>query len=328
MENMEFKLKKLSKAEIGTFPTPIHRLYKMENKLNYRPIYIKRDDLTGIGPGGNKIRSLEFILGDAIKKGKNIIIGSGPIQSNLCTLAAASCSKLGLKCILVHSGDEPRNCTGNVLLNKILNVKTHFIGNVTKEERNKYVNDLYRKLQMEGKAPYIIENGASVGLGAIGYVNASIEIIKQCREHDFSIKNVFVPGGNGGVAAGLIFGNALLGMPFKINIISVEDEKEELSKNIENIIREIEVIMDMPFDYEVEKACNIIDDYRGGGWGQNTIESAQEVFEFPKEEGIFIENVYNSKTVVGMIDMISKSKVDGGVCFLHTGGFGSLFAQF
>ena len=328
MEELHSWNKCINKLELGIFPTPLYRMTNAEGFLNYKPIYIKRDDITGLGPGGNKTRSLEYILGDAVRQDSNVIIASGPLQSNLCTLAACACSKLKLNCILVHSGEKPDKLEGNLLLNKILDVDAHYIGEVTENQRTKYVDDLFIKLKEEGKRPYIIMNGGSTGYGALGYVNAIYEIFKQCKELGFRINEIFAPGGNGGVAAGLIYGNAILGFPFKINIISVEYDKDTLSNHIRNIIKEVEEITQIPFNYKLEESCSIIDDYSGKGWGRNTIESEQLVLDFPKMEGIFIENVYNSKALVGMFDMIRKSRVSGGVCFIHTGGFGSLFSQY
>lgn len=317
-----------NKVELGTFPTPLHRLKNMEKELDYKHIYIKRDDLTGLGAGGNKIRSLEFILGDAINKNCNLIIVSGPPQSNLCSLAASSCAKLGLKCVIVNNGENPDKLQGNMLLNYILDTEIYTIGIATKEERDIYVKNLCTKYKDEGKRPYVIENGATTGMGALGYVSATIEMQKQCQEQNIPIKTIFAPGGNGGVAAGLIYANALLDFPFQMNIISVEDDKACLTDNILKTINELVEITQIPFNCKLDDVCNIIDKYRGEGWGVNTEESTNAVFRFANLEGIFIENVYNSKVVVGMEATIKSADVTGDVCFLHTGGFGSLFSQF
>jgi len=317
-----------NKVELGTFPTPLHRLKNMEKELDYKHIYIKRDDLTGLGAGGNKIRSLEFILGDAINKNCNLIIVSGPPQSNLCSLAASACAKLGLKCVIVNNGEKPDKLQGNMLLNYILGTEIHTIGIATKEERDIYVKNLYTKYKDEGMNPYVIENGATTGMGALGYVSATIEMQKQCQNNNLPIKTIFAPGGNGGVAAGLIYANALLDFPFKMNIISVEDDKALLTDHILKTIHELVEITQIPFNHKLEDVCDIVDKYRGDGWGVNTEESANAVLHFARLEGIFIENVYNSKVVVGMEAAIKNADVTGDVCFLHTGGFGSLYSQF
>ena len=117
--------------------TPLHALTSF-SKYEEVQFYIKRDDMTGIGPGGNKIRSLEYILGEAIAKGCQKILTAGPVQSNLCTLTAAACARLGLDCELVHNGTEPEKKEGNLLLNQILGTKSYFLVDCDSEERNAY----------------------------------------------------------------------------------------------------------------------------------------------------------------------------------------------
>lgn len=327
MNSLATKLGRVNRALLATLPTPLEPLHNLERQLKYPGIFIKRDDLTGLGPGGNKLRSLEFIAGEAIARGNDTLIASGPVQSNLCTLTAAACARLGLNCILVHNGGETGQLTGNLLLNRLLGAKSYFIGDVTAKERSEFVRELAETIAPE-RSPYIIRNGATTGTGALGYTNAIPELVQQFREKSLPTGTIFAPGGNGGVASGLIYGNALLGFPFNIVIISVEDDKQTLSINIGNIISELEEILGLPFGHSLNQSCIIDDSYRGDGWGINTEMSSRAVLDFPKTEGILIENVYNSKVLVGMQDYIRLGKVEGPVCYLHTGGLGSLFAQF
>jgi len=128
----------------------------------------------------------------------------------------------------------------------------------------------------------------------------------------------------------LIFGTALLGIPFHVNVISVEHPKDKLQGIITDFLKEIEELMGIPMDCFPEEAMTIFDDYRGEGWGCPTIQSDRMVFDFPRLEGIFVEKVYTSKTLAGMIDIIKKERipVGEGACFWHTGGLPSVFAQF
>lgn len=328
MDSILDKINGVKKLNIGCLPTHIHRLENLESELGYEKIFIKRDDLTGIGPGGNKIRCLEYILMEAKIKNADTIIVSGPLNSNLCTAAVCVCKKINLDCISVINGDKPNELKGNLLLDSIMQTNSIYIGNVTEEERGEYVDKLYIKLKKNGKIPYIIKLGASTGIGAMGYVNAILEMKKQCTDLSIEINEIFAPGANGGVAAGLIYGNAVIGFPFKINIISVEYSKDLLELNIKRIIKEIENITNVKMDYELKNACSIFDEYRGNGWGKKTIESEKMVFDLPSKEGIFVENIYTSKVLVGMVDLIKNKKTSGNTCFLHTGGFASLFGQF
>lgn len=328
MRNLTDALESIRRLPLAALPTPLTRLTRLEAEWGYERIYCKRDDMTGLGPGGNKIRSLEFLLGEALAQNADTILVAGPLQSNLCTLAACACAKLGLRCITVHNGDRPERTEGNLLLNRLLETEAHYVGPVDSAMRNAYADELRRSLTREGKRPYLIENGGTSGMGALGYVAFCVELLEQTRELGIPIRSVFATGGNGGVATGLVYGNALLGCPFEINIVSVESSREELEQDILRTIGQVERVLGLDFNCKLKEVCNLIDEYRGEGWGVNTAESEEMVRRFPQMEGIFIENVYTSKVLVGMEAWIRENRVQGDACYLHTGGFGSLFAQY
>ena len=328
METIEKFLDQVPRAVLLPASTPIHRLFGLEKSMGYVEIYVKRDDMTGIGPGGNKIRSLEYLLGEAEKRNCDIVLTAGPEQSNLCTLTAAACAKLGMRCELIHNSSEPKRKQGNLLLNSILGVRSHFIGEKTTKERNVYMDELAHRYEKDGHRPYVVRNGATTGRGALGYVAAVREMKRQCEHMGIKNMTIFAPGGNGGVAAGLIYGNETMGNPFHLVIVSVEDDKETLTAHVQEVIQELTEITKIPMKRKAEEAAEITDRFRGDGWGVNTKESTEEIFEFARTEGIFIENIYNSKVVVGMKTWIREGRTLGPVCYLHTGGFGSLFAQY
>ena len=319
----------IPREKLAPLPTPLQRLQNTEKLINSEnKMYIKRDDLTGIGSGGNKVRCMEYIIGRAKADGCVGVLASGNGQSNLCSLAAASAAKAGMKCYIVHNSDKPEVSVGNALLNDLLGVEREYIGACDSSIREKYVYEVIDRLAEKGEKYYLIRNGATTGHGALGYVNAIIELVDQCKKENLDIKHIFAPGGNGGIASGLVYGNALMGFPFTVHIISVEDTKPVLIEHIENTIREIEEITGLAFEYDVDKAADIVDKYMGAGWSCNTPESENEVLEFVRTEGIYIENVYTSKLMYGYKDMVKNGVVDGDSLVIHTGGFGSLFSQY
>ena len=326
-ERIEDFLDRTERVQLLAAPTPLHALSGCSEYKDVQA-YIKRDDMTGLGPGGNKVRSLEYILGEAVSIGCKKILAAGPVQSNLCTLTAAACARLGLECELVHNGEEPEKKEGNLLLNGLLGTVSHFLGSCDSSERNAYTEELAASYEKAGIPSYVVRNGATTGRGALGYTAAVREMKRQCEEMQIHNMTIFAPGGNGGVAAGLIYGNEMLGRPFRIVIISVEDDRDTLIRHIEKTIHETEKITGITMEAAVEETAEISDLYRGAGWGMDTRESKEEILRFSRQEGIFIENIYNSKVVVGMKDWIRKGKAKGAVCYLHTGGFGSLFAQY
>ncbi len=346
------------KLELGCYPTPLQRMKRIEKEFSLPvPFYIKREDLSGLGPGGNKVRCMEYLLEEAVSKGCDIVVASGPYESNLCTTVAAACAALSLDCALVYNSFRPEDRRGNMVLNKILDVREVFLGSCSGMERNEKAALLCDGYRAEGKNPFLIENGASTGLGVLGYIDMLREIKEELEKEDGTadktageaaettagpttetatetagadgrkkLGRIFVPGGNGGIAAGLICGNYLENMPFEITVISVEHSKEILENRIKKLIEEMEQYVG-PIGCELESLCEVTDLYAGNGWGSNTEESSRMVKRFPHLTGIYIENIYCSKTVVGAVTESGKGESGLPVIYIHTGGFASLFAQ-
>ena len=142
-------LSRFPKAELALNPTPLHPLKRMQDKLGCGPLFIKRDDLNGIGIGGNKVRNLEYLLGDAAAQGKKTILVSGQTQSNLCSLCAACCRRLGLECVIVHNSPRPQQLEGNALLNDILGAEEIYLGGVSEEQRTAAIEELSAKYGLD-----------------------------------------------------------------------------------------------------------------------------------------------------------------------------------
>lgn len=327
MDTRELKkiLRRFPKIKLVDYFTPIQRLGNYEKKLGKNNLFIKRDDLNGIGAGGNKIRNLEYLLGDAIFKGADIIIASGQKESNLCSLTANVCSKIGIDYVLVHNSIENEKDSGNMRLNSIIGANKIFLGELDEKERDDYVVNLYKEYKRKSRKPYIIENGATSTIGALGYVDAAIELLEQKEKYPFN--DICVCGGNGGLATGLVFGSGLLNIPFHINIITVENEKDELFNIIKDLIDKLEKYTGIELNNDLEEIMTIHDEYRGDGWGKATVESDEMIYEFARNEAIYLENVYVSKTIYGMMDLIKKGILKDNVCGIHSGGFPSIFSQ-
>lgn len=316
-------LQRFPRVTLCDYTTPLQRLHQTEKYIGFDgTLYMKRDDLNGVGPGGNKVRPLEFLLGEAISQGCDKIIASGPMASNLCIITAAACGKLNLSCALVYNGEEECHPNGNQRLTAMLPAQRVFVGEGVREERNQAVEQLAQSHRNQGGTPYVIENGGTGVTGALGYINLVLELHRQQSEHN--ITDLFVCGGNGGLATGIIFGNLLLDCPYHVHVISAEHETAQLQHIIQRLLR------DMADRCEVglpeEKNYTVYDQYRGAGWGYDTEESIQMSKEFAKMEGIFLDSIYNAKTVVGALDILrgEKGRISAA-CLIHSGGFSSIF---
>ena len=324
----------LPRAQLGLWPTPIHKLDRLGEDIGHPNLYIKRDDLSGLGLGGNKTRSLEFLLGDALDKGADIIITAGGLQSNLCSLTAAACCKIGVDCILVHNDEEPALLQGNMLLNHLFGARSVFIGKTDENTRTIQMEQIAQELKDQGRNPYIIHNGASTPLGSLGYARCAFELSEQCKKENLTIKHIGMVGAMGGTASGFILGNALLGNPFHVHVISVEYPKSILNEIILNLIGEAyqlisENLIGKDLFPPLETRFTTYEEYLGEGYGIPTPVSRETLYKLPRKEGILLENVYTSKTLGGFLDLISRGIIPPheGACYIHTGGLGSLFAQ-
>ncbi|MBQ5327142.1 MAG: pyridoxal-phosphate dependent enzyme, partial [Oscillospiraceae bacterium] len=177
---MELKkvMEGIPRERLAPLPTQLQRLKNTEKLIGAKSkMYIKRDDLTGIGSGGNKVRCMEYIIGRAKADGCVGVLASGNGQSNLCSLAAASAAKAGIKCYIVHNSDKPETSVGNALLNDLLGVEREYMGACDSSIRETYVHQVIDRLAQKGEKYYLIRNGATTGHGALGYVNAIIELM-------------------------------------------------------------------------------------------------------------------------------------------------------
>lgn len=320
-------LTSLNRLSLCSYDTPIQHLKHLEELTGINGLYIKRDDLNGVGPGGNKVRALEYLLGSAVENHSDIVIASGQMNSNLCTIAAAACCKIGIHCILVHNNDEPKYPTGNTILNNLLGIERVYLGEKPESYRNEYIMQMAIELKKKGHTPYIIENGATTPLGAIGYANIPLELFEHNSQ--YHISDIFVAGGNGGLAAGVALGNMLLSNPYNVHVITVENTVDELNLILEDLMKNMKTLLNIPQNPLMKCQYSLHGDYRGQGWGISTPESINMIHELAAAEGIFLEKIYTSKTFFGMIDLLKKgSIVSKGACFIHSGGFGALFGQY
>lgn len=324
---LETKLKEYAPIDVGNFPTPILRMDNFQEKHGLDPVYIKRDELCE-NPGGNKVRHLKYLIGDAIRKQSDVFVISGPIQSNFCTAAAMICNRYKFPCILLHNSEEPKENLGNSLLNHLMGVERVFVGEIGFPELEQKVFGLGKELVSKGKNPYVFHTEESKGIAALGYVECVIEMIKQCKEDGILIEDIFVPVGNGIFAAGVLYGNAILGEPFNIHLVSVEFEESIIINNMKKLISTLESLIEFRVGEDFYDRLNIYDEYRGKGWGDSTQESVDMILELAKTEGIFLEKVYTSKGFYGMYDLLKRGVVKSkGSCYIHSGGFPSLFVQ-
>ncbi|NLY53958.1 MAG: D-cysteine desulfhydrase family protein [Firmicutes bacterium] len=314
------------RVRLTELPTPLQHLPRYGNLSGHPELYIKRDDFLALGMGGNKLRHLEFWLGAAYQQGADVIVACGRPESNQCRLTAAAAAKLGLDCILVHNTEPPTMLQGNILLSHIFGARSIYIGETDEDDRHQQALALVEELKREGRKPYLI---GDVALGTLGYVNAALELHQQALAQDIDLQHVVIVGAMGGTASGFLFGTALLGRPFHVHVISVEYPKAQLWSILENNFANVGRLLEQEPTAKLADVATVYEDYLGPGYAQPTPQSIQTVYDLARTEGILLENVYTSKSVWGLRDLIARGIIPDTepVCVFHTGGGPALFAQ-
>ena len=292
-------------------------------------LWIKRDDLTGMGFGGNKGRKLEFSFAEAQKLGADVVMTSGGNQSNHCRQTAIAAAKLGIEAHLFLKGSTPEQFTGNLLPSKLCGTHFHFLGDADAYGDTPSMTAFAEQLSGEGRTPYVIPGGASNNIGAMGYVNAARELAADQQRMGFEFDWIFHPTGSTGTQAGLLAGAKLFGLKAKIVGVAV-GTVEDMDDKTTSIARFANsVLRDLGSDKTVApEEVSVLGDYVGERYSVPTDAGREAVDLFAKQEGLFLDNTYTGKAAAGMLDWIRRDKfaTTDRVLFIHTGGSLALFA--
>jgi len=289
-------------------------------------IFIKRDDHTGLGMGGNKTRKLEYLLGDALAQGCDSVITAGAAQSNHCRQTAAAAAQLGLECHLVLGGEEPDQANGNLLLDQIFGCHFHWTGPNRKGEDIPAIRD---RLLAKGKKPYIVPYGGSNELGAIAFMHAVEELVQQAGDMDFT--HVVFASGSGGTHAGIMLGKHSTGSGFQALGINV-DKLEAGEASLDRFILELanRTAGQLGWNHEFRRSdVQLNSDYTGAGYGVIGDLEKEAITLVARTEGILLDPVYTGRAMGGLLKLIKAGEIssDDRVLFWHTGGAPALFAS-
>jgi len=326
IRDFKTRIDKLPRIRLVNLPTPLEELPRLSRALGGPRLWIKRDDCTGLAFGGNKERKMEFVMADAVQKGADVVITTGDVQSNHARATAAAAKKLGLRAVLLLRGKERKEYDGNLLLDHLLGANIIFIS-TSWREIEPIMNEKARGLEKKGHVPYLIPGGASYPLGAIAYVNATIELFTQAKERSLKLDHVIHAAGSGGTQAGLVLGNKALKNGTDILGMSVEPSDGWLAERTVNIANGSAKLLGLNVTVK-ETDVILFDDYVGEGYGVLTKEVSDVIKLVAQTEGILLDPVYTGKAMAGLIDMIKRGRFDKqeNVVFIHTGGVPALFA--
>ncbi|BBV75752.1 D-cysteine desulfhydrase [Klebsiella electrica] len=318
-------LTRFPRLELIGAPTPLEYLPRLSDHLG-REIFIKRDDVTPLAMGGNKLRKLEFLAADALREGADTLITAGAIQSNHVRQTAAVAAKLGLHCVALLEnpiGTRAENylTNGNRLLLDLFNTQVEMCDALT--QPNVQLEELATRIEAQGYRPYVIPVGGSNALGALGYVESALEIAQQC-EGAVELSSIVVASGSAGTHAGLAVGLEQL-MPGAelIGVTVSRKAADQLPKVVA-----LQQAVANSLELQATARIQLWDDYFAPGYGTPNDEGMEAVKLLAQLEGILLDPVYTGKAMAGLIDGINQKrfKDEGPILFIHTGGAPALFA--
>ncbi len=315
----------LPRATLAPLPTPLHHLPRFSAAIGAE-VWMKRDDVGALGLAGNKVRKLEFVLAAARRDGADAIVIVGAEQSNACRAAAAACAQLGLRCVLVLSGDEPDRATGNLLLDRLYGAEVRFAGTTDWAELAAAADRATEELRAGGASPYTLPVGASSPLGAVGFAVAWLELLEQLDALDVTAGTVVHASSSGGTHAGLVAGRRLTERGPRVRAIGVADD----------------IYPDMPARYaelatgaarllgaDVEIGADELwldMGFLGAGYAIPTDEALAAIRLLARTEGIACDPVYSGKALAAVVAAAHAGELEGATVFWHTGGHHALFA--
>ena len=305
----------LPRLRLTQLPTPLQRARRFGDAIGAE-VWIKRDDIGSIGLAGNKVRKLEFVLAEAVDQGHDTIVIIGAEQSNAARATAAACAQLGLRCVLVLSGDKPASPAGNLLLDGLFGADVQFAGDVGWAALWEESQRLSEELRAQGASPYTLPAGASSPLGACGFVNAWSEL----REQGVEAESVYFASSSGGTHAGLLLGRTMTGAGPEPRAIGVApDVVPDLPGYIAGLAAGAAELIGA--DVEIPRP-EVDMGFIGEGYGIPTRDGVEAIRLLARTEGIVCDPVYSGKALAALV----AGEHRGPVVFWHTGGYHALFA--
>lgn len=323
-------LSRFPRRRYTDFATPIEFMGGLTRALNGPRLWVKRDDMLGLTPGGNKTRKLEFLVADALAKKADTLITCGAPQSNHCRITLTAARREGLQCHFVIeervAGSYSETASGNNFAYRLMGIDSITVVPAGTNMKAA-MDDLGEKLKAKGKTPYIIPGGGSNAIGGLGYVACVQEMQEQFFEMALAIDHVIVGSGSSGTHGGMVAGFVGNNINIPIWGIGVSRDPQDQEPLVHKEACEIAELLGAGFTVPREKVVCI-----GGYWQPKySVPNAamvEAVRLFAQTEGILLDPVYTGKVAAGMIDLIRKGKFkkEENLLFIHTGGATALHA--
>ena len=323
------RLDSIPRIRLAHLPTPLDECPRLSEILGGPRIFIKRDDMTGLAFGGNKTRQLEFLLAEVLTQKIDVLVAGAFTQSNWCRQITAASRKLGIdvSLILAH-GEKGPNRQGNLLLDELMGAQVQVVDLNDIQQLPPLLEAEAERLQKTGRHPFIIDpfRPDVLARSALGYVQAVLEMEMQFETIGIRPDWVYVSGANM-TPAGLSLGFQILGLKTRVFGIAPIQWDEDRSVDIARIANATSRLLECKLELTADDILSS-DDYIGERYGVTTQAGRDALKLVAETEGIFLDPVYTSKAMAGLIDHIQKGIIQKNdtVVFIHTGGLPAIFA--
>lgn len=328
-KRLESGISQLPRVQLGVLPTPLEHLSRLSATLGGPPIYVKRDDLTGLAFGGNKTRMLEFSLADALANNAEVIVFGAAVQSNYCRQLAAACAKLGLELHLLLRPEREIDKTdvqGNHLLQRLFGAKISLLEGNDRATQSAAIAAYAEKLRATGQRVYIPRQPDTIDLDVIAYAESALEITRQCREQGITPAYLYMTA-HDTTQAGMVLAMNYLESGIHVRGFTPveEPQAQRIQSMVEMTNRAIERL-GLPLEVSATDFEND-SSFVGERYGIPTPEGLEALQLVAQTEGILLDPVYTSKGMAALVADIRSGKLakDQPVLFLHTGGTPALF---
>lgn len=316
-------LDQIPRVILGQFPTPLQEAPRLSAAAG-APIWLKRDDLTAVGLGGNKVRALEFLLGAALDDNCDVLVtGAGP-QSNWAMLAALAARRCGLESEICLYGSAPEVARGNLLLHEMTGARINWTGSKDRESVDLLIEQTADGLRAQGRRPFVLPRGGATARGSIGYFAAAAEMAAQFRAAGIGSPTVWLGTGSCGTQAGLV---AAVGAEVISRVVGVT-----VSRPVEECRTRVAALASGAADLlgiqaPPSAAVEVVDGWIGPGYGIASDEGRTAADLVAGTEAVLLDPVFGAKAMAALLAQAHAGALDGPTVFLVTGGAPTLFAQ-
>jgi 1-aminocyclopropane-1-carboxylate deaminase/D-cysteine desulfhydrase-like pyridoxal-dependent ACC family enzyme len=330
------RLAALPRVRLATTPTPLVEAPRLARRLGLGRLIVKRDDLTGLAMGGNKVRQMEFFLGAAVTAGADLLIAGGSVdQSNHARVAAAAARVAGLRSLIVaRPGGRHPGPRGNGLLTRLLADEFLVLDELAYAPAERLAEVRYRvgvferladERRAAGARPYVLP-GSSTPLGAMGYVAGGLELAQQLAAVGVERPIVAVTSA-GATQAGLELVARLAGEPFGVVGLAYGPTGGEGPSWVAELASGGARLLGIDLGVAPHDVTND-DAATGPAYGALSDARWAAMADALELEGLLLDPVYTATGMAGLAQLVRSGRLgpDDTVVFVHTGGLPAVFA--